>query len=75
MSKAVESRAAVQAFKKPGLFLKEVGLELKKVKWPTWADVRQLTAVVLMTLVGVGVYVALLELVISKLFALIGIFK
>jgi preprotein translocase SecE subunit len=75
MSKAVESRAAVQAFKKPGLFLKEVSLELKKVKWPTWTDVRQLTAVVLMTLIGVGLYVAMLELVVSKLFTWIGIFK
>ena len=75
MSKAVESRAAVQAFRKPGVFLKEVALELKKVKWPTWADVRQLTAVVLMTLIGVGLYVAFLELVISKLFGFMGIFK
>jgi len=75
MSKAVESRAAVQAFRKPGAFLKEVALELKKVKWPTWADVRQLTAVVMLTLVGVGVYVAVLELVTSNLFTWIGIFK
>lgn len=75
MSKAVESRAAMKAFRKPGNFLREVTQELKKVKWPSWTDVKQLTVVVLVTLIAVSIYVAVLELVIGSLFKAIGIFR
>ncbi len=75
MSKAVESRAAMKAFRKPGNFLREVTQELKKVKWPSWTDVKQLTVVVLVTLIAVSLYVAVLELVIGTLFRTIGIFR
>jgi preprotein translocase SecE subunit len=74
MSKAVQSRAAMQAARKPWQFLREVGLELGKVKWPSWHDVTQLTGVVLMTVLSVAVYVAVLDWVLSWLFRHIGLY-
>ncbi|HAZ64327.1 MAG TPA: preprotein translocase subunit SecE [Armatimonadetes bacterium] len=65
----------MKAFRKPGNFLREVTQELKKVKWPSWTDVKQLTVVVLVTLIAVSLYVAVLELVIGTLFRTIGIFR
>lgn len=37
-----------------GTFLRETRAELRKVVWPTWAQVRVLTAVVLFTMIGLG---------------------
>lgn len=74
MSKAVQSRAAVQAAKKPVQFLKEVWLELGKVKWPSWPDVAQLTTVVLMTVISVGLYVYVMDVFFSFAFKKLGIY-
>lgn len=35
-------------------FLRETRAELRKVVWPTWPQVRVLTAVVLFTMIGLG---------------------
>ncbi|HHY76192.1 MAG TPA: preprotein translocase subunit SecE [Firmicutes bacterium] len=35
-------------------FLRETRAELRKVVWPSWAQVRVLTAVVLFVLIGLG---------------------
>ncbi len=36
-------------------FLKETRSELKKVVWPSWREVRVFTAIVVMTMVAIGV--------------------
>jgi len=35
-------------------FLRETRAELKKVVWPSWGEVRTLTAIVVLTMVGIG---------------------
>jgi preprotein translocase subunit SecE len=59
----------VQAARKPGQFLREVWLELGKVKWPSKHEVMQLTGVVLLSLIGVGLYVGALDVVFSYVFS------
>ncbi|MBI2303023.1 MAG: preprotein translocase subunit SecE [Armatimonadetes bacterium] len=49
-------------------------LELTKVKWPSLADTWNLTLVVVFTIVGVGCYVALLDVVVGWLFKLFGLY-
>ena len=36
-------------------FLRDVRAEMKKVVWPGWEEVRTLTAVVVVTMVGIGI--------------------
>ncbi|MCC7492135.1 MAG: preprotein translocase subunit SecE [Fimbriimonadaceae bacterium] len=55
-------------------FLHEVYLELQKVKWPSRQDVVQLTSVVLLTIVMVGLYIFVLEQVFGRLFQWIGMY-
>lgn len=74
MSKSVQSRAAVRAARSPKLFLREVSVELKKVKWPTGQEIWQLTAVVLVTVIAVGCYVAVLDFAFGKLFGALGMY-
>lgn len=57
-----------------GRFLHEVITELQKVKWPTREDVVQLTGVVIASVVIVGIYVASLDYVFSRLFQFIGMY-
>ncbi len=73
MSKAVPP--GTTSGKKPrARFLHEVVLELRKVKWPTRQDVVQLTGVVLTTIVVVGIYVAVLDFGVGKVFQSIGMY-
>jgi preprotein translocase SecE subunit len=48
--------------------------ELQKVKWPSREDVVQLTGVVIVTIVIVGLYVAALDGIFSRLFQAIGMY-
>lgn len=75
MSKAVQQRAVFGAVRRPKQFLREVGIELRKVKWPSAHDVWQLTLVVIFTIIAVGIYVAVIDLVLSKFFQLIGMYS
>ncbi len=75
MSKAATAKHTVPREKRSRLrFFKEVWLELTKVKWPTREDVVQLTLVVLLTILIVGVYVAILDFAVGTTFQAIGMY-
>ena len=42
-------------------FFRETTGELRKVSWPTWPEVRQLTGIVLMVMVVMGVILGLTD--------------
>ncbi|HJR81210.1 MAG TPA: preprotein translocase subunit SecE [Anaerolineales bacterium] len=42
-------------------FFRETTGELRKVSWPTWAEVRQLTGIVLMVMVVMGVILGITD--------------
>lgn len=42
-------------------FFRETTGELRKVSWPTWQEVRQLTSIVLMVMVVMGVILGLTD--------------
>ncbi len=50
----------------PVRFLREVGHELKMVTWPTRAETIRSTLIVIMISVGVGIYIAGLDLLFTK---------
>lgn len=77
MSKAVQARTPPTSGggkSKRYRFLHEVLLELRKVKWPSREDTVQLTGLVMVTIVAVGVYVALLDFALGKFFQAIGMY-
>ncbi len=41
--------------------------ELRKVSWPTWSEARQLTIIVIIVMVGMGVLLGLVDLLGTKL--------
>ena len=55
----------------PVIFLKEVRDELKKVVWPTREEVIRLTAVVIIVSLIVGLYLGGIDLLLTKLLALV----
>jgi len=55
----------------PVIFLKEVKDELKKVVWPTRSEVIRLTAVVIIVSVIVGVYLGVIDFLLTKILALV----
>ena len=55
----------------PVIFLKEVRDELKKVVWPTRDEIIRLTAVVIIVSVIVGIYLGGIDLILTRLLALI----
>lgn len=55
----------------PVIFLKEVRDELKKVVWPTRAEVIRLTAVVIIVSLIVGLYLGGLDYILTKVLALV----
>ena len=60
--------------KKPGGirgFYRETIAELKKVTWPTRTEAIQLTRVVLIVIVTVGLFLGFLDFLFSRLFGLI----
>ncbi len=42
-------------------YFSETTGELRKVSWPTWAEARQLTVLVLIVMVLMGVFLALID--------------
>ncbi len=43
-------------------FVRETVGELRKVSWPTWSEVRQLTVIVLVVMVIMGLVLSLVDL-------------
>lgn len=43
-------------------FMRETVGELRKVSWPTWSEVRQLTGIVLVVMVVMGAALSLVDL-------------
>jgi preprotein translocase subunit SecE len=52
-------------------FYRETIAELNKVSWPTRSEAIQLTRVVLIVIVSVGLFLGLLDFLFSRLFGLI----
>jgi len=52
-------------------FLKEVQTELKKVAWPTREQTLRLTALVIGVSLAVGLYVGILDYVLTRLVGLV----
>ena len=55
----------------PVIFLKEVKDELGKVVWPTRDEIIRLTAVVIIVSLIVGVYLGVIDLMLTKILALV----
>jgi preprotein translocase subunit SecE len=55
----------------PVNFFKEVRDELKKVVWPTRAEVVRLTSIVVLVSVGVGVFLGLMDYIFTNLLGII----
>lgn len=55
----------------PQVFLKEVWDELKKVKWPTRAEVIRLTSVVIIISALVGLFLGGIDFALTKLLELV----
>jgi preprotein translocase subunit SecE len=51
-------------------FLKEVKVELTKVTWPTVAELRGSTGVVIITVLAITVFIGLVDIGLSRLIAL-----
>lgn len=66
---SLESIGAV--ISSPVQFLRQVGIELKNVTWPTRAETLRSTLIVIAISVGVGLYIAALDLGFTKGFELI----
>jgi len=55
----------------PGVFLREVRDELKKVVWPTRDEVIRLTGVVILVSLIVGIFLGGTDFILTKLVALL----
>ena len=62
---------------KIGTFVNQVKLEMEKVSWPTKHELLSSTVVVLISLVVLGAYIGVCDLVLSQCvnFLLSGVFK
>jgi preprotein translocase subunit SecE len=74
MSSQTEASAGQRVSKGRG-FLHEVVVELQKTTWPTWREATRLTMVVLVVLLVVGVYVGLIDFILTKLTIQFGLLK
>ena len=52
-------------------FINEVGLELKKSAWPTRAELQESTLVVIMSVIVLGAFVGLSDLILMRVLHLI----
>jgi preprotein translocase SecE subunit len=52
-------------------FINEVGIELKKSAWPTRAELQESTLVVIMSVVVLGVFVGLSDMILMRVLHLI----
>jgi preprotein translocase subunit SecE len=57
MTEVVKQTKKSPVFSKVNKYIKEVRAELKKVIWPTWKQVRNNTAVVIASIVIVGLVI------------------
>ena len=48
-------------------YLREVRLELGKVSWPTWEDLRKSTVVIIIFVFAVGILIGIMDWIFSKL--------
>jgi preprotein translocase subunit SecE len=67
---------AERAKKQSGMrrYFNETSGELKKVSWPTWPEARQLTILVIIVMVVVGIFLGLVDYGANKLLnAILGI--
>ena len=69
-----EAAGKLNLFQRIGKYFKGVWVELKKVIWPSFSKVRKDTTIVLITMIIVGICLAVLDWVFSLgLRALLGI--
>ena len=64
--KSIERRSS----NKIQLFFRETVGELRKVSWPTWQDAWNLTKIVLVVMVVMGLYLGVLDYIFTTLLAL-----
>lgn len=50
----------------PVAFLKEVRTELKKVVWPTRAEIIRMTGLVIIVSLAVGIYIGVIDIALAK---------
>jgi preprotein translocase subunit SecE len=55
----------------PVVFLKEVRDELQKVVWPTRDEIIRLTGVVILVSLGVGLFLGVIDFILTKLIGLL----
>jgi preprotein translocase subunit SecE len=61
-------RQPVLAFARgAAVYLGEVRVELRKVSWPTWEDLRKSTGVIIIFVILVGIIIGIMDFVFSKL--------
>jgi preprotein translocase subunit SecE len=53
------------------VYFRETVGELKKVNWPTWNEAKNLTIVVLIVMVSMGLFLGLLDFIFTQFFALL----
>jgi len=63
--KSVERKSFLQATKE---YFKEVIAELYKITWPSYEEVKQGTIVVFFVVIVVATFLALVDVVVSKIF-------
>jgi preprotein translocase subunit SecE len=52
-------------------YINETSGELRKVSWPTWSEARQLTILVIIVMVVIGIFLGLVDLGANNLLNLI----
>lgn len=52
-------------------FLKEVKAELLKVRWPTKGETTNMTLIVIVASIGVGILIGILDFIFTKLLGII----
>jgi preprotein translocase subunit SecE len=53
------------------VYFRETIGELRKVNWPTWNEAKNLTIVVLIVMVAMGLFLGTLDFIFTQLFALL----
>jgi preprotein translocase subunit SecE len=48
-------------------YFNETTGELKKVSWPSWAEARQLTILVIIVMIAMGIFLGLVDLLANRL--------
>ncbi|MFH1681228.1 MAG: preprotein translocase subunit SecE [Candidatus Eisenbacteria bacterium] len=52
-------------------FLREVWIELQKVAWPTWTELKGSTAVVIVAVILISVFIGVVDSILLKLVGLV----